>query len=134
MSSGVARRFVSHAAIFGLLAACLTWAILPAPFDEEYGFSSRGRARVDIAQLVSALNEYSERHHGTYPPALAALAEPDTLGQRYWKALPIPLDPWRNEYRYRPPPLVGALPLVWSLGCDAQDGSGDDLVSWKTLE
>ncbi len=130
MSWGVVRRFVLAAVVIGLLA----WAIVPAPLCGEYRFSSRGRARVDIAEIVSALNEYSDRHDGAFPTSLAALVEPDGLGQRYLNSLSIPRDPWKNEYRYRPPPRLGALPLVWSLGCDAEDGTGDDIVSWKALE
>ena len=43
----------------------------------------------------------------------------------------IPLDPWGNPYQYEfPGKHNSALPDLWSLGPDGEDGTDDDVCSW----
>lgn len=100
----------------------------------ERPFHSHTLARADIARIVAALVEYAALHHGAYPDSLTALFESDAWSRSHPDTRSTLLDPWRAEYRYVPPPGLGASPLVWSIGVDAQDGTEDDIVSWKTLE
>ncbi len=45
----------------------------------------------------------------------------------------LPSDPWGNKYQYEYPPVngKGKFPDIWSYGPDGEDGTDDDIVSWK---
>ncbi len=45
----------------------------------------------------------------------------------------LPSDPWGNEYQYEYPPVngKGKSPDIWSYGPDGEDGTDDDIVSWR---
>lgn len=92
------------------------------------------KADADIRQIMFALRDFANRNSGRYPNSLLALVEPDVFGYRYLNARSIPRDPWKNAYRYCPPPLLGMPPLVWSFGSDGEPSGGDDIASWKELE
>lgn len=115
--------------IIGLLATLVVPSVL-----EKFQFSSIGKSKADISQIVNALNEYAVRNQGKFPENLEALITPDQNGQRFLNATKVPRDPWKQEYHYEPPtPGSGeAMPHVWSDGPDGQAGSQDDVDS-KTM-
>ncbi|MCA9040075.1 MAG: type II secretion system major pseudopilin GspG [Planctomycetaceae bacterium] len=45
----------------------------------------------------------------------------------------IPPDPWGNDYQYEYESGDG-MPKVWSYGPDGEDGTDDDIKSWKSSE
>jgi general secretion pathway protein G len=115
--------------IIGLLATLVVPSVL-----EKFQFSSVSKAKADITQIVTALNEYAIRNQGKFPDSLEALVTPDQNGHRFLEMQKVPRDPWKQEYRYEAPtPGTGdAMPHVWSDGADGQPGSGDD-VDNKTM-
>lgn len=55
----------------------------------------------------------------------------------------LPKDPWKNDYQYAygssseegldsPELSTGKYPRIWSFGPDGEDGTEDDITSWKT--
>jgi general secretion pathway protein G len=47
----------------------------------------------------------------------------------------VPLDPWRNPYRYEyPGKRQTDLPDIWSYGPDGIDGTEDDIGNWPTIK
>lgn len=114
--------------IIGLLATLVVPNVL-----EKFQFSSVSKAKADIAQITSALNEYAIRNQGKFPDSLESLVTPDQNGQRFLNATKVPRDPWKQEYHYEPPtPGSGeSNPHVWSDGPDGQPGSADDVDNLK---
>lgn len=44
----------------------------------------------------------------------------------------VPSDPWKRPYQYEYPGKYDeAMPDIWSLGPDGQNGTEDDITSWK---
>jgi len=87
-------------------------------------------AESEVRDLQYAVEEYG-RVVGRYPSTeegLAALRISRGPGQ-------IPdgaqLDPWQRPYWYRSPGAEGRPFDIWSVGQDGQDGTGDDVTSWK---
>lgn len=113
--------------IIGLLATLVVPNVI-GRFVE----ASRGKARGDIAQLSSALNEYVIRHAGQYPDSLEKLVAPDENGYSYIEARVVPLDPWKNAYVYEAPTPGSGEPRAHlvSWGQDGQPGNADDLDNW----
>ena len=113
--------------IIGLLATLVVPNVLG-----HYVEAARAKARGDIAQLSSALNEYVIRNAGQYPDALTALVAPDENGHSYIEARVVPLDPWKHEYVYEAPTPGSGEPRAHlvSWGQDGQPGSEDDIDNW----
>jgi len=94
---------------------------------QKFAFASRGKAKADLTQLESALEEFAQSNAGHYPKSLRELVTPDMNGHTYIKGTRIPKDPWGNDYLYDPPRSVGDLPIVYTLGKDGRrGGEGDD--------
>lgn len=51
----------------------------------------------------------------------------------YLKGTTLPKDPWGKAYKYEYPPTHGKgdEPDIWSAGPDGEEGTEDDVVSWK---
>ncbi|CAI1114271.1 type II secretion system major pseudopilin GspG [Serratia quinivorans] len=85
----------------------------------------------DLISLESALDMYY-MDNGSYPPqdvGLLALIASD--GGGYIKRLP--LDPWRNKYRYSYPGEHGVVD-IYSFGSDGKEGGEDsaaDIGNWN---
>jgi general secretion pathway protein G len=74
---------------------------------------------------------------GDYPPQLEALRyqQNDAGAGGQWSGpyidSDIPMDPWRQPYRYKYPGQHDPdFPDVWSAGPDRADGTDDDVTSW----
>lgn len=54
-------------------------------------------------------------------------------GGPYLEAEDMPADPWGNDFQYAYPPENGKgdQPDIWSMGPDGEDGTDDDITSWK---
>ena len=71
-----------------------------------------------------------------YPPDLHALVTPDGLDTpEDWEGPyleNVPLDPWKQEYRYRSPGEYSRTYDIWSCGPNREDenGGGDDIGNW----
>lgn len=55
-------------------------------------------------------------------------------GKNYYHESVIPLDPWKNKYRYEYPSYRRpdmTKPAIWSAGPDGIDGTADDVINWK---
>lgn len=87
----------------------------------------RAAAQTEILELHKALEAWSSRHLGNYPPALSALIEPDAAGHTLLGVLELPKDPWGHEFFYAPPTPGQLRPTVRSLGRDGRPGgAGED--------
>ena len=101
-------------------------------------------ARQDIQTLGTALDFYrmDNFRYPTPDQGLDALVKPPEVEplarnwrpEGYLKARKIPLDPWKNEYRYLTPGSHGAGYDLYSLGSDGQpggEGFDADIGSWN---
>jgi len=115
--------------ILGLLATLVVPNVLG-----HYLEAARAKARADIAQLNTALNDYAIRNAGQYPDTLEALVMPDENGHAYLEARVLPLDPWKHAYVYEPPAPGSGEPRAHlvSWAQDGQPGGSDDLDNWGT--
>ena len=119
--------------ILGILAALVVPKIISRP-DEARVIA----AKQDIASLLQALKLYrldNQRYPTTEQGLQALLAKPTTAPiPLNWKMggyiERLPKDPWGKEYIYRCPGQHGDYDLI-SAGPDGQEGSDDDVVSWK---
>ena len=108
--------------IIGLLATLVVPNVL-----QRFAAASKGKAKVDIMAIESALKEYAINNGGKFPDNLDVLVTPDVNGQTYIEGKSIPKDPWRNEYMYEAPTPGQPQPRVYSYGKDGQPGGeGDD--------
>jgi len=83
------------------------------------------------------LKEYPSTEQGFK----AMLEKPDDLSDAksarwagpYADGEELPKDPWGNDFQYEYPPKNGTsdYPDIWSKGPDGEDGTDDDIVSWK---
>jgi len=115
--------------IIGLLATLVVPNVM-----EKFFTATHEKAKADITQIVSALNEFAIRNNGKYPDSLEALVTPDEHGHKYLQSSKVPKDPWKNEYMYEAPvPGSGTPePRVFTYGPDGQAGGSDDIDS-KTM-
>jgi general secretion pathway protein G len=116
--------------IIAALAAMVVPHLLPAGDDAK-----RKIAKGDISSISLALKMY-RLHYGRYPTTsegLSVLNKPGTTAG--WKEPYLEkeaIDPWKNPYKYRSPGIHGVLGFdIWSAGKDGQDGTDDDVSSWK---
>jgi general secretion pathway protein G len=59
------------------------------------------------------------------------LANPDDWAGPYLNK-DVPPDPWKQPYQYEYPGKYDeSMPDIWSLGQDGQNGTEDDVTSWK---
>jgi len=88
----------------------------------------QAEAHSEILALHTALEGWSARNQGRYPPALAAVVMPDEQGRTLLAgALELPKDPWGNEYVYARPTPGQQRPALCSLGRDGKPGgAGED--------
>ena len=88
----------------------------------------RAEAHSEILHLAAALEAYSARNLGKYPPSLAALVAPDAQGHTLLgDRLELPRDPWGHEYHYAAPTPGELRPTLVSYGRDGlPDGIGED--------
>lgn len=97
-----------------------------------------------IKSIRSALDQYriDTRTYPSTEEGLEALfSEPseDEEGSSskwngpYLDGEDLPVDPWGNDFQYEFPPTNGKgdKPDVWSMGKDGEDGTDDDITSWK---
>lgn len=85
------------------------------------------QAQSQINDLVANVKLY-KREKKEYPSTdqgLEALVEANIIEE-------VPSDPWGGEYHYESPGSHGESKFdIWSDGPDEEEGSGDDVVSWK---
>ena len=93
-------------------------------------------AKTQISLFASSLNLY-EQDNGDFPTTeegLQALitAPPSAKNwHQYMDKTTLPQDPWGNPYQYRCPGQDNRKYDIWSSGPDGQDGTDDDICSWK---
>ncbi len=122
--------------ILGLLAAL----VVPKMFG-RVGQAKQKATSVQIELLGTALDSF-RLDVGRYPSTSEGLEALITMpsGVEEWngpylKKQQIPLDPWRNSYRYESPGNHGDYDL-YSYGRDGTaggEGEDTDIVSWKGL-
>ena len=104
----------------------------------QLGRSQVGKAKSDIAQLVSLVDQYSIANSGVPPETLEQLLEPVGGGQAILTRKSLPKDPWKMPYIYEPPSVTGTgTYLIKSFGSDkAPGGEGDaaDISNVSILE
>jgi general secretion pathway protein G len=88
----------------------------------------QAQAQSQILALHTALEGWSARNQGRYPPSLDAVVMPDEQGRTLLGgALALPKDPWGNEYVYARPTPGQQRPALRSLGRDGKPGgAGED--------
>ncbi len=98
--------------------------------------------RIQLDQVKQALKMF-KLTFGRYPTdeeGLKALWDKEALTEdddkKKWQKLldePMPKDRWGTEWGYRQVGEHGdeAMYDLWSFGPDKQEGTGDDIVSWK---
>jgi len=98
------------------------------------GNGQRQRVKADFEALRVALNLYRQ-DSGNYPSTeqgLEALVTKPKTGRVLKNYTPymkkVQRDPWDNPYIYAwPPPKGGIDPVIYSLGRDRMDGTGDEI-------
>lgn len=92
-----------------------------------------------MRNIKTGLSQY-EMHTGDFPSSsqgLKALIErPSDVDEKkydgpYLEGGAIPKDPWGQDYRYKCPGESKRDYDLWSAGPDKQDGTDDDVKSWK---
>lgn len=93
--------------------------------------------KADIKQAQSQLNDLvanvklykrEKKEYPTSDQGLQALVEADIIEE-------APQDPWGADYNYESPGSHGDGKFeIWSNGPDEEDGTDDDVVSWKKSE
>ena len=88
----------------------------------------QAQAHTQILALHTALEGWSARNQGRYPPSLDAVVMPDEQGRTLLGgALALPKDPWGHEYVYARPTPGQQRPSLCSLGRDGKPGgAGED--------
>ena len=101
----------------------------------------RKKANIDAAKAaVSMFETPLEAYHlhmDAYPPSLDALRSPPGDAGSNWSGpyvkTEIPLDPWRQPYRYESPGRHNPVSYdLWSAGPDGVDGTADDIGNWAS--
>jgi general secretion pathway protein G len=127
VSIGKVLIFVGIACVTGVVGIGIVAVLVVPMVLQKFAAASTGKAKADITQLDSAIEEYHLANGGRYPDSLEELVSPDVNGHTYVKAKQIPKDPWGNDYLYEPSRGRGVPPVVRSLGRDGlPGGEGDD--------
>lgn len=124
-------------AILGLLIAMVAPRVLGTQKKADIS-----NAQNQIGMLKAALERYAldMKDFPSSEDGLQSLVEPPSdegLAERwdgpYINSEALPKDPWGNDYQYEYPPQQGKgdYPDIWSMGPDGEDGTGDDIVSWR---
>ena len=116
--------------IIGLLATLVVPNVVSKIFTAKVGI-----AKAQVMNLYSAIKDYQTRNGGKLPESLEALVTPDANGVTYLEdATSVPLDPWDNEYFYKPDQNQITCE-VGTYGSDGQPGGEGDAadISNKTL-
>jgi general secretion pathway protein G len=108
--------------ILGLIATIVVPNLL-----QRFGVAQRKKAEIDIAQLESAVTQFTLENNGRQPESLELLVTPDENNRTFLKGFTsVPRDPWGHPYEYEPP-SAGKEFRIYSLGADgAPGGEGDD--------
>ncbi len=90
-----------------------------------------GRAKQDVANLISAVQTYAVEHNDQYPKALEDLVT--DAKRKYLRELKK--DPWGNAYVYK----AGTNPKkmdfeIFSAGIDGAPGTADDVTESSVHE
>ncbi|MEZ6048504.1 MAG: type II secretion system major pseudopilin GspG [Planctomycetaceae bacterium] len=110
---------------------------------------TRDKADIDAAftqikNIKSSLDLY-QFHMKTYPSTEVGMGvlveepEEDAEGAgntKNWTGPymeEVPADPWGNDYQYEYEAGEKS-PKIWSYGPDGEDGTDDDITSWKSSE
>ncbi len=75
--------------IIGLLATLVVPKVLRNLF-----VANVGKAKADIVQISSAVDQYAIENNGRYPESLEVLVTPDENGFTYLSQETVPKDPW----------------------------------------
>lgn len=118
--------------VLGIIAMILGGAIFAMKGIGDQAKISQCEA--DFKTIDTALMSY-KLLAGTYPTTQqglqALVTKPTTTPvPRRWSqnSKKVPLDPWKNEYRYRfPGKKVANEPEIYSIGVDGIDSTADDL-------
>ena len=106
------------------------------------GAAQETKVSSDIQSISSALNAYASRY-GRLPTTeqgLQALVEkttiapiPDGKFDRFMDE--VPLDPWKQPYKYRRPPQKSKKEFdLYSIGADGVENTPDDIGNWKSAD
>ena len=97
-------------------------------------------AKTQVKTFTDTLDIYATNAGGEYPTTEdglnALVQQPEDFPEPgTWSQLmpSIPVDPWNSPYQYELDESTGS-PHVWSYGPDKQDGTEDDVKSWKDEE
>jgi general secretion pathway protein G len=143
MSIPARRRRRSGFTLIEVLLVLVILVILGSLAVTAYG-PMRKRAQIDAAKAaVSMFETPLEAYHlhmDAYPSnqeGLDALrAAPADAGSNWagpYLKQDIPLDPWRNPYRYASPGTHNPDSYdLWSAGPDGVDGTADDIGNWAS--
>lgn len=88
------------------------------------------QAQSQINDLVANVKLYKreKKEYPTTDQGLQVLVDADIIEE-------VPQDPWGADYNYESPGSHGDSKFeVWSNGPDEEDGTDDDVVSWKKSE
>ncbi len=120
----------------GVIVVAFAFLIFVALFSCPSSGGKRQRVKADFQSISHALESYRTTT-GDYPTTdqglMAMVGRPkDLTTERAWKqiATQVPIDPWKNEYRYRL--LADKDPRGFELrmvGPDGIEGNDDDRVS-----
>lgn len=128
--------------VLGILAMLLA-LVVPSIMGSQKK-ADISNANIQIKSLQGCLKAYflDMKEYPTTEQGLKALnEEPADLSEAkskrwtgpYTDNGELPKDPWGNDYQYEYPPKngTGDKPDLWSFGPDGEDGTDDDIVSWK---
>jgi hypothetical protein len=107
-------------------SSCVVAAVLFSmiwPFTFAGADNNVSRARMDIKNIEKALEVYKAKH-GSFPPDLLTLTQPDENEAALLKAEAV-VDPWKRPYQYergRLDPNTG-IPQIWTDGFDPANPS-----------
>jgi len=124
---GPDRRFARGVAIGAVVLGCgIVLALFAGATSGTSGLTvvraapgKIGTARMDLADLVRAVELWRSRHGGALPDSLDDLVRPDGTGE-LTGAVEIPGDPWGNPYRFAARDDGGF--TLASLGADGVEG------------
>jgi general secretion pathway protein G len=120
----------------------LGWLVVPQFMDKPEE-ARRTKAALQISSIEGALKLY-KLDNGTYPTTeqgLQALVAPPEIEPRplkwreggYLEKGRVPLDPWKNEFKYLSPGENNPDYDLWSTGPDGEDGGegkNADVTNW----
>ena len=89
------------------------------------------QAEIQIKSIESAATQYAVGHSAQYPESLQELVEPTDEDGKPMKSYieQIPMDPWKNEFKYELADGADEKPTISSAGPDKQFGTDDDITN-----